>query len=71
MAETVSALPPLSSRTTLLPAVSPETVPPIVKDRVAHATATPVTLVLPTVPVPFVTVQVWLGPEGCVRTVTA
>ena len=48
---------------------NPETVPPMLKvPDAAQATATLVTLAEPTVPEPFVIVQV--SPVGCVPTVT-
>ena len=45
--------------------------PPIEKVLVTQATATPVTAAAPIVALPAVTVQVWLGPDGGVNTVTA
>src|SRR5258708_37412103 len=40
----------------------------MVKLLVVQETLMPTTFALPTVPEPFVTVQVWLGGVGCVRT---
>ena len=64
----VRLLVPLSCKTSPVPA-SPEMVPLIVYVAVLQATATLVTLPV-TVPLPLVTVQVWVGFVGCVRTVT-
>ena len=49
----------------------PLTVPPTVKVLVVQATATFVTFAPAIVPLPFVTVQVCVGLDGCVPTVTA
>jgi hypothetical protein len=46
------------------------TVPPIEKSAVLQLTTTLPMSALPIVPRPFVTVQAWLGSDGCVRTVT-
>ena len=50
---------------------SPLTVPPTVKVLVVQLIATLPTLAPPTLPVPPVTKQVWLGALGWVSTVTA
>ncbi len=68
--ETGRLLPRLFCSTRPVPE-SPLTVPPTVKALVEQVTATLVTFALPTVPEPFVTEQVWLGPVGCVSTLTA
>src|SRR5258708_9341352 len=61
------SFPPLF-RSTRLALSNPLTVPPMVKLLVVQETLMPTTFALPTVPEPFVTVQVWLGVAGCVRT---
>src|SRR5258708_34544917 len=66
----VRALPPLFRSTRPVP-VSPITVPPTVKLLVVQEMPMVVTFALATVPEPFATVHVWLGPVGCVRTVAA
>ena len=68
LAEIVRLSPPLSCNTTV--PIKPDTVPPTVEVLVTQLTATLVTFALPTVPEPLVTVQLWLGLVGCVRTVT-
>ncbi len=68
-AGTMRLVVPFSLRVKPVP-LWPVTVPPIVKLLVTQLTATLVTFALPTVPEPLVTVQLWLGLVGCVRTVT-
>src|SRR5271154_7130553 len=60
--------PPLSCRTRPEP-VSPDTLPPTVNGGFVHVTDTLVMSALMTVPLPFVTTQVWKA--GWVSTVTA
>src|ERR1019366_8422842 len=67
---TARLLIPLSWSVTMSPADRPVTVPLTEKVFVTHVTMTLMTFAT-TVPVPLVTVQVWLGLLGCVRTVTA
>src|SRR4051812_18364180 len=55
----------------VVPVASPDTVPPTVYLFVPQSTRTSVTLFAFTLPVPFVTVHVWLGADGCDFTVTA
>src|SRR5437879_11694146 len=69
LAETIRSLPPLFRSTRPVPE-SPLTVPPIVWVLVTQLTAILVTFAPATVPEPLVTVQLWLGLVGCVRTVT-
>ena len=61
---------PLCRVTPVLPTASPVTVPPTVKALVVQVTVTLVTLMAPTTPLPFATVQDWLGFSGWVVTVT-
>ena len=49
----------------------PTTLPPTAKAFVMQLTATFETPAPAMVPLPWVTVQVWLGDDGCVSTVTA
>src|SRR5215475_14007398 len=68
---TVNASPPLSSKMTELPALSPDTLPPIecvIAAVALQATDTLLTLA-ETVPLPWLTLQV--SPLGAVPTVTA
>ena len=70
LAVTERASPPLSSRTSPDPA-RPLTPPPTVNALVVQVTVTDVTLPLTTLPVAPATVQIWLGPVGCVFTFTS
>src|SRR2546422_7646226 len=65
LAPTDRLSPPLFCRTTV--PTRPDVVPPMV---FLHTTCTLVTLLLPTVPLPFVTVHRCAGEEGWVETVT-
>src|SRR3954466_12629987 len=62
--------PPLFCSTRPLP-MRPLTVPPMRYEFVLQLIVTVVTLALTTVPVPPPTLQVWVGPDGCVLIVTA
>ncbi len=59
--ETAKAVPPVALSTTPMPADRPETLPPIVYESTEHVTTT-LTLVLGTVPAPFVATQ--FSPTG-------
>src|SRR5580692_6406380 len=70
--ETVSASPPLSCKIMCVCGINPVTATLTVnvpEELAAHATSTFVTLAV-AVPLPFVTVQVSAGLDGCVSTVT-
>src|SRR5207245_1661410 len=70
-ADTVLALPPLSVSTTLVPPLSPVTVPPTVYAAVAQLTATFVMSAVPAIPTPLATEHICDGLDGCVPTTTA